>query len=144
MNTIVGKELKKYFMEHVEVFPICGFYKVVRPLHVFKKTFSSNYNDSIITNLIIPIGAVIYVNDRAWGTKTYVETRKMRASRALVHSSFDLIRKKRIPITYSEYCSAFQYKEGTTVVPKSEFSYESETCDSGIHFFLNLNDALVY
>lgn len=146
---VTGDALKAYFMEHVT--PLKGsamldmdFYRVTKPLHVFKTTH--NYGCTI-TNLIIPKGAIVYAPGGVFQVRLQLSKyyyRKMRASSAFVHSNYTRGTKKKVREAFSIYSPSFKYKEGTVVKPKSGFSREHSACDSGIHFFLNLYDAYHY
>ena len=148
---VKGPALKYYFLDRAKPYPgRPGFYKVVKPLYVFKKTNSYDGRGGcveVITNLIIPVGAVVYAPDSAWWVQ-YLDSRyrKMRASKAIVHSQ--ALRHgshRQVDNSRSGYYNySFIYKNGTVVKPKERFSYESNQCDSGIHFFLNLADAYHY
>lgn len=147
---VKGDALKNYFLEHVKLTSKSGFYKVVKPLYVFKKTgaaiLSRYYNTGVVTNLIIPVGAIVYAPDCVWEAPQWNSAlRKMRASKAIVHSQALCHGKRRqVDNSRSDYCNSFIYKNGAVVKPWSKFSYESYQCASGIHFFLNLADAYRY
>lgn len=123
-----------------------GFFKVVKPLHVFKKVYHcdrmNQYEASeVIANLVIPVGALIYVPNsafRPWGND---DDRKMRASEANVHSVVTIRGKKQLKEARSGYDHIFKYKVGATVKPTSRFSRRESQCAEGIHFFVNLSDA---
>lgn len=132
-----------------------GFYKVVESIGVFKKTFVPHpiYGrtmDAVIVNLIIPVGALIHVPPRFAGDppKGFVQ-RKFRASEAFVHSQYVIDHynhKDSKPVTrsVSGWDETFEYKTGATVRPKEPFDMQRGTCESGIHFFVNLKKALAY
>jgi hypothetical protein len=146
---ILGSALKAYFMEHVKPIPqdTPGFYRVTRPLHVFKSTHQYRDGAFCITNLMIPKGAFIYAPDICFAAghqPNEYHHRKMRASSASVHSNFTKRTKERVQEASSCYSPIFKYKEGTKVKPQMPFSHEPHTCDYGIHFFLNLYDAYNY
>jgi hypothetical protein len=125
------------------------FYKVLEDMHVFKKTYTwgQRVPTSCITNLIIPAGATIYVDYRyssdsyRWNRR---ETRKLRASTAIVHSSFTTEGKEYVDVSFSGRGPGFLYVAGNRVNPEYKFSYKEYQCESGIHFFLRLKDALEY
>lgn len=141
---VKGDALKAYFLEHVKQTSKSEFYKVVKPLYVFKKTYKGG-ND-VVVNLIIPVGAKIYAPDSAgWTVDECSGYRKMRASKAIVHSQ--ALRhgsRRQVDNSRSGHNYSFIYKNGAVVKPEEEFSYESSQCASGIHFFLNLADAYHY
>lgn len=70
------------------------------------------------------------------------DTRKMRASQAYVHSIYTIDSPRQLRIAYSDADSTFKYRVGQIVTPRYEFSWTQQSCTSGIHFFLNLWDAL--
>lgn len=149
-NILTGDALKAYFLEHA--IPIKnmkpGFYKVIKELKVFKKTGyynkMDNYCDSV-TALVIPVGAKIFAADRVWADGSFNDSydRKMRASEAIVHSSWNKRNKKLSKATQSAYDSSFRYAEGRIVKPHY-FDTNPYVCEGGIHFFLNFADAYKY
>lgn len=146
---VKGPALKAYFLEHVKQASKSGFYKVVKPLHVFKKTLDHSgwpaLRRDVVTNLIIPVGARVYAPDCAFLKEGSCDLRKMRASKAIVHSQALCHGKRRqVDGSRSAYRGSFIYKNGKTVKPEKSFSMKYDRCDSGIHFFLNLADAYRY
>jgi len=148
-----------------------GFYKVVNPLYVFKKAYTkAGY--SVLINLIIPTGAIIYGHisklPQPYGKLSLQNCGKMRATRAKVHSiirlqdnittvyrnfkgndsymsgASRLLTEKEIRTAYSGHDDYFKYEVGCTVRPKEPFDYFQGECASGIHFFLNAEQALDY
>ena len=122
-----------------------GFFKVTKPMYVFKKVYVGVANNQAIANLIIPVGALIYVEG---ATVNYcnvgITTRKMRASEAYVHSIVTVRDKVQVRLAKSGHDSKFMYVPGTTVKPDNGFDKEEEACAGGIHFFVDLVDALVW
>ncbi len=140
-----------------------GFWRVENDLHVFKKGWSDDaFGDQCIINMVIPKGSEIYAErvnakDYEYG----IDCRKMRASKALVHSivkyedcEIGLMQNGKSCMEFSEVkpiskCSStwdqnFIYRKGKIAVPVQGFFYIQEQCTSGIHFFLNLVDATMY
>lgn len=144
--------IRDYFMEHVRPMKNSDrFYVVTKPLHVFKKVevYPSDVgarwrnNHEAIANLVIPVGAKVHCSPQAFGFERGF--RKMRASKAKVHSIVLLDRTRReVPIARSGYAYWFLYKPGAVVTPKHGFSLVPGTCAGGIHFFLTLTDARHY
>lgn len=141
---VVGHRLEQYFLSHVTNL-YGGLYRVNSPLYVFKKTASPRLAD-VIVNLIIPRDALIYADSIAWRCSDHNDyhTRKMRASKAIVHSQALLRSRRFITTSYSNYDCEFEYKTGKTVTPYQGFSSDDKTCADGIHFFINLDDAVRY
>jgi hypothetical protein len=146
MELILGKPLKRYFLEHAKRDGVQ--YIVTKPLHVFKKLrVKKQVSRRAIANLIIPIGARVNALESVFDPEGNIADRKMRANIAIVHS----IRKiadhddalGSLRSGYSQHDRNFYYEVGRTVVPHS-FSPTRTVCAPGIHFFLNLQDALYY
>lgn len=150
--------IRDYFMEHVRPMKNSDrFYVVTKPLHVFKKVevCASDVgaarwkrNQEAIANLVVPVGAKVHCSPQAFDLPASSFDRgfrKMRASKAKVHSVVLLDRTRReVPIGRSSYAYWFFYKPGATVTSTQDFSLEPSTCASGIHFFLTLTDARNY
>ena len=150
---LYGKDLEDYFNFYSErLAGLEAFCRVEKPLVVYKKTLWKPVPGPIgylytITSLNLPAGALVYAPFRVFQNFTsYPDGRKMRASVAEVLSNIDIAHGK-------EYKSAFsvgignpglRYVKEESVYPHPKFSYRSETCAPGIHFFLNLGDALRY
>jgi hypothetical protein len=124
------------------------FYKVVHPLHVFKKVHvhskfvnGDGYRVQAIANLIIPVGALIYAANYSFWENEGSDARKMRASAAEVHSIATVHSKKQVSTANSPRRKIFKYTVGLTVTPELRFSRRESQCESGIHFFVNLADA---
>lgn len=158
MKLVKGDALEKYFLEHVKIaYHGRGFYMVVKPLHGFKKTYvkvpwavsgcAALSVTSAITNLIIPKGAYVYAPAEVFWAAGPTGCRKMRASEAQVHSNVYKSNRKEVEkhrLVVSGFSSNFRYTKGEQVVPRERFSFVADQCRSGIHFFLNLQDALDY
>jgi hypothetical protein len=129
---------------------IGGFYVVEKPMQVFKRiNFGKDY-DKAIASMIIPVGERIYVHGEAFTSrsKTWYGTsiRKMRCSKAYVYQIADWHGDKLLNCGFSTWNDwgnrgMFRYRVGRNVVPRAPFSTEFERCASGIHFFVNLEDA---
>lgn len=147
-DLIRGPDLRKYFLEHVRrIRP--GFYRTVKPLHVFKYvlngTFAArtNPNDRSIVNLVIPVDETIHVGPLCFHPQSSRMLRKMRASAAHVHSIAHQVTGEQRSRGYSEHSRNFLYEPGAVVQPNTFSSYR-QVCAPGIHFFLNLADAMEY
>lgn len=170
---VLGHDLKQYFLDHaVEDQDLGhGFYKITKPLHVFKKASSrevlGDSKANRIVNLVIPVGASVYIGAQAFDAGGDADDRKMRASVAEVFSiaqyasrgyrfhhhnwmdddlstNFDPKMVKPAAVAHSSHDPQFQYRPGKTVTPINPFDTYQDQCAAGIHFFLNLRDALRY
>ncbi len=143
----------------------CGFYVVNKPLKVWKKTYTEADHNCVVA-LEIPVGAKIYANLLTayyiqGVTKSQIDDRKMRASEAVVVKQFRIgeangyghfqgivERKytgyKEVKHTRSGHDNSFKYKVGKTVKPVNGFNLDDRICAAGVHFFVNLSDALDY
>jgi hypothetical protein len=164
------RALKHYVAQHLTMTKKTArgaFYRVVEPMHVFKKVYHNDgdpltLGEGAIANLIIPKGATVYFRS---------VDGKMRTSRAHVHSivaykghtwsslrnlftyhvSSSYIPSDLAPACLvsvstarSEFDGTFKYETGKTIKPFKRFSHTDEHCASGIHFFLNIREALAY
>jgi hypothetical protein len=126
-----------------------GFYKVVKEMHVFKKVYVPSRKGGKrvegIANLIIPVGAMIHASEWTMQTSGYSNDggRKMRASEAYTHSIFTLKSQRKSATAFSAYDRFYQYTEGREALP-SKFDKDDTACASGIHFFVNLEDAIAW
>lgn len=128
-----------------------GFYRVVKPLYTFKlvNVVSPVREKTLrraIANLIIPAGAIVYADYRAFHERSDTNERKMRASKAYVYSiepTSSSIKSKYVTAE-SRWDPRFKYYVGEMVEPAHQFSFAGNQCESGIHFFLNLYDAFYY
>jgi hypothetical protein len=140
--------VKEYFRAHTEPQDQAGFYKVVKPLKVFKRALHARDDGEFrcIVNLEIPVGAVIYVYDLPYNYYWQLGRgfTKMRTNKARVHSIANVYDGSPVEEAYSMYDSSFYYRPRENVKPLLPFSRRKETCDSGIHFFLTLEEALCY
>lgn len=136
------------------------------PLKVFKVVKARN-GEKAIANLIIPAGATIYAREPwnhsdsdMWSPNSRAQ-RKMRASEAYVHSIYtrgqsraafdcgwvrtiDQEGVRQIQRAVSLHNESFAYVTGRHVKPEFKFSMTDSVCESGIHFFFNLEDALCW
>lgn len=159
-----GLREPQYFIELEQ--PLYAFKKTHTARRPSKQEEHLQYqNRNVLVNLIIPAGAVVHVSEASL---------KMRASEAQVHSQFyfekcspaHIVRKhsdssrqftmewlnanmnlapEATDGSFSTYATAqtFKYRNGQTVRPDS-FDRYGGTCKPGIHFFLNVLDALCY
>lgn len=145
MDLILGKPLKRYFLEHVKRDD--KQYVVTKPLHVFKKIRTGGRPKSAIANLIIPVGARVNAPRSVFDDDIDAINRKMRASLAYTHSIHAIGRHGKdygpLQSGHSRWDQNFRYEVDRTVEPKS-FNHSRTVCAPGIHFFLNLRDALYY
>lgn len=135
-----------------------GFWTVKNDLKVWKTTHAPDYEQAIVA-LRIPAGATVFAQES--DNMDYLDNRKMRASVAFVEKQFRIgsrgIGREVTPHVFSWECKEireidksysdnydFWYETGKTATPKSPFSLRREQCASGIHFFVNLTDALIY
>lgn len=133
-----------------------AFWEVKTPLKVWKQT---NYRGMVIVALEIPVGATIYMPSKDAYPIQYRRHIKMRASEANVIRQFrcavvsnslcgdvrhyGLHHYEEILTSFSNWDNSFNYDTGTTVKPE-KFSMKCDSCVPGIHFFVNLTDALEY
>jgi hypothetical protein len=159
----VKHECSSGALQRIEARDIGRVYEVVKPLHVFKVAVAAECSAFVIVNLVIPVGAMVYARH---GLNTLnglrLHMRKMRASSAIVHSirAFNhrqlpsvvsatniqhiAVRSTPDDSARSSYDATFKYELGKTVTPEGGFCWSDSECASGIHFFLNLVDALAY
>lgn len=156
-------KIRKYINDNC-TYTSYGFYVVNKPLKVWKKTYTEA-DHSCVVALEIPIGAKIYANLLTayyqGVTNSQIDDRKMRASEAVVVKQFRIgeatgygqfqgivERKytgyKEVKHTKSGHDNKFKYSVGKTVTPTDGFSLRDRVCESGVHFFVNLSDALDY
>jgi hypothetical protein len=94
-----------------------------------------------IANLMIPKGAFVHFNKINFSNK-------LRADKALVHSIVRAEDQKPVAYGLSSYDRSFMYLNGAMlgrkieVEPAYEFYKGPGTCESGIHFYLELDAAL--
>jgi len=134
------------------------FFKLTNDIKVWKRTNSIAHMERCIVALLIPKGAVVYASNNY---RDSIDYRKMRASEAIVHKQFLVGQRfhmydgtgpgafetelyKEVNKTISGFDYTFQYITGTSVAPEDGFSFNQRQCESGIHFFVNLADAMNY
>jgi hypothetical protein len=140
---------------------------LMKPLYVFKKVRQTETGDSVIANMIIPVGAFVNL--------AQTTTLKFRASEALCYSLIKQYSKKPVKTAYSGHDSQFKYKSAIAhgvdendielaisdyagkirndksyvvsdyvYTPKQRFDPSISECRSGIHFFLKPEQAVDY
>lgn len=156
---VTGDALDAYFMSHVESvsrFPEPydgGIFTLHTDLKVFKKVYARPFRRRYavgdmyaIVNLVIPAGAKVYAKPLKYAPT--LNCRKMRASEARVHSIATWPGGAwRVRGYAANRCingKEFVYEVGKRVVPDRPFSAGPTQCAPGIHFFLNVGDALRY
>lgn len=126
-----------------------GFFVLKEDLYVFKvahakrdlRSWGHHTTGRVIVNLVIPKGSEVYLGiTRLPDCGVYY---KARASKAVVHSVFDLDHNSKSR-AYSLWDSKFIYREGATIRPDGGFSHDENVCRPGIHFFLDIGSALSY
>lgn len=120
-----------------------GIFHVLQPIHAFKKTYHDGEDTdqgAVIVNLIIPIGAMIHIPYAS----DYGTSGKFRANRAFVYSQVDVSTKELVERSYSWWEPSFRYCSGMIVEPEEGFNHSDRHCGTGIHFFLDLQKALIY
>jgi len=139
VNRLKRHELVKYFKEHVTKHePYRSYlFKVHTELKVFKKILTAD--GPAIASMIIPVGAEIHATCDQWGR---LDGRKMRASKAKVVRIFKTRTHTDATSGYSGWTNNFRYKTKRIVQPSHPFYRSYGHCESGIHFFLQVNDAL--
>lgn len=145
MRIMTKNQALNYIREHAV--PAGGkwhsnFWRITKEMKVFKKAIDSNY-ERVIVNLVIPVGAIVHFPENRYST-LWINDRKMRASKAFVHSIAHIRTKKSISFARSDWDVQFEYIVGDTVRPTRAFSRLPEMCEPGIHFFLQLEDAIRY
>ena len=146
MEKLNGAALKAFINDHCKKHRVRlkrGFFKVEKPMHVFKKLFTKT-GTRVIANLIIPAGALIYCDHDAFNGYSCINWRKMRASEAFVHSLVKQLNHESVSEAVSWHDKKFKYHPGKSVKPTMHFSMEEYQCDFGIHFFVNLADAAAW
>ena len=123
-----------------------GFRTITKSVVVYKKTKNLGpEGSSAITSLKLKRGTVIYAGEACdYRSSLAWPVRKMRASKATVISNVDLKTGQRRSSCRSYQGYHFFYREGQNVIPREPFSFDAGSCGSGIHFFFNLGDALLY
>lgn len=154
-----GEQLREYFLEYCKPIPNKpDFYEVIKPLPAFKKAYKTEkahhkwipggyMNIPVIVNLLIPKKAIIYADSECFITP-HMYNRKMRCNIAETHSIINKYTKKEYTEAKAEYTrydkKPYIYRKNKIQKPQHRFSYQNDSCASGIHFFLNLTDAYCY
>lgn len=122
-----------------------GFYKVKRPLHVWKAAAIHDPTSVapwmiryVVVELEIPKGSMVF-SDALHNTAKlamWIDNRKCRADKAIVKSIVGGYAQ-----CHSLQDEEFIYKVGETVKPTEPFSKRNRQCASGIHFFYDRSDA---
>ena len=132
------------------------------------------YDTYCIANLVIPVGAEIHVNAWKLQTSGFKTVKKLRSSSAVCHSLVDINSRKNELSAISAADRNFFYRPSNLLAdaviaerieekalvalkknklleysvsfltPRNKFSKHSGECESGIHFFLTLDEALDY
>lgn len=167
-----GSSVRKYISDNCKQLRN-GFWEVKKELKVWKATTTTTETLQVsgwegsthifrrcIVALRIPVGEKIYVQPMMY--RDNIDNRKMRASKAYVEKqfvightcrffngdddtiSFELNSYYETTETTSVQDITFLYQTGNFVRPKQPFYNENVVCASGIHFFVNLTDALYY
>ena len=151
-----GSSLKKHMKEHSVSTKKGGFREVTKPMRVYKQV--THNSKKVIAELIIPTGATVFANSTSYTDTllSYRNDRKIRASEAYVAAmysvaeyaprSYQIQRKhiRTVKTATSVRTSSFNYTTGAVVTPDKKFSKQPYVCESGIHCFVNLHDALNY
>lgn len=146
-NSIAGPDLQKYFLKHCTeekgglVKSRRGFFRVTTPLVGFKAL--QGYR---ICSLLFPVGTRIYQSfsyseNDPFSHRNYT-LYKLRASKAVPVRISNMYSGESTAYGYSIHDGHFVYKVGDPVSPKNSFSNKQSSCESGIHFYLNLGHAL--
>ncbi|ASD50584.1 hypothetical protein FDI24_gp057 [Acidovorax phage ACP17] len=163
-DSIFGASLHRFIAAHADYDRKTQLWTVRVPMKVYKKT-----RDECIVELEIPAGAQIYARSRrdmaSCSTPQHGESvRKMRCSSAKVLQQWyhRWYREKASTVqgqvdgekhhwltptatSRSKHNWEFIYHNGKTVVPEGNFAPACfEQCASGIHFFVNVQDAINY
>lgn len=149
------KECRSYVKANSKHIGKTDFWTVVNPLKVWKKTKHPSYSGEVIVALNIPVGAEVFMqtDDKS----NDLVARKMRASKAFVEKQFyvgwpclfqdhvwAIAEYEEVQSSESAHYSHFKYHTGKIVTPEYGFANCPVQCTDGIHFFVNLHDALVY
>lgn len=143
---VIQEDLRAHLLAHATPQPDEPYlYTVHTPLHVFKKARKNKLSyGCVLINLVIPVGEFLFASEKAWISDNWtISYRKMRASKAKVHSIINLDTREEVVTATSDYNYSFKYRKGKTVTP-NHFSKQNQICTGGIHFFLNVGDALDY
>lgn len=116
-----------------------------KDLIVYKKL--RNGFDTYIATLLIPKGSKVRLQNNR---RISLEDRKMRADQAFVLSIFEYAGDEKVDFRKVEYVANFslykrlKYITGEMVYPDEFDLNPTDQCAGGIHFFLDLEDALCY
>lgn len=149
-----GEKLTKYLHKHFrtgrsrhKLSPSGNYLSVFAELKTRLLAFKK-LGDNKIANLIIPVGETVHAQYWIDGINLVPNLDggqwKLRSSGAIVHSIADYKNNK---YTYgrSYHYPHFIYEVHPSKILRPEkFSRKAEICESGIHFFLNLEEALDY
>jgi len=147
---LTSEQYTAYFLDHVKPLGHSNLYKVTKDIQAYKKVqwhepdnaYCGYKNHKAIASLIIPKGAILHAS-LMWVSE--LNQRKIRANKAVVHQIHDVISDKNRLEANSDWASNFKYKVGKTVRPSGcRFYMGAGICESGIHFFLQMEDALSY
>jgi hypothetical protein len=128
--------------------PASHLFTIEKPLIVYKKCRGQR-----VAVLELPTNIIVVADHR--GNEGSV-SRKMRASYARVvdiyrwgGSKYGTARDQPqfwmdTSTAYSLHDASFKYTVGSSVEPVLPFSHTAEICAPGIHFFIDLHDALAY
>ena len=164
-----GRGVRKYIKDNCKSNKD-GFWTVEKELKVWKATRLGPIQrpkgftpgGRVIVALRIPAGAQLFALplDR-YSFDDDIDDRKMRASAAFVEKQFyvgsaytynhysktreiELSECTAIKKSFATYDQDFAYRTGHIVKPSYNFSTSRSQCVSGIHFFVNLTDAMEY
>lgn len=151
-NEMSPTAVHAFLAKHAKWERSTGLWTVHTPMRVFKQTCPTRFRGAVgIVELVIPVGALIHAKGRReYAMQSY---RKMRASEAKVIQQWDrnsyswASREIWTPMndSVSQHDSSFVYKNGKTVKPQGDPFYQgSGVCEAGIHFFIDLQDAINY
>lgn len=151
-NELSPTAVHTFLAKHADWDRATGLWTVHTPMRVFKQTCPTRHRSAVgIVELLIPAGALIHAKGRR---NFYMQSyRKMRASEAKVIRQWDrnasswMSRQNWTTLdnSVSQHDSSFAYKNGKTVKPTgAPFYMGSGVCEAGIHFFIDLNDAIHY
>ena len=174
ITRMTAHQLREYVagrMEPMRVAKLKQFRKTTSPVAGWKITSSAGKRGHLetITRLLIPAGSTVFVGDTdGYANQSYLY-RQFRANRAVVLSNYAVnrpgreelneIKKSGLPFEvptyqnpdYSVQCTlsihdpTFEYRAGETVVPRGrDFSLDEGYYGPGIHFFIDLYDALTF
>ena len=119
--------------------------KVIKPIKAYKKTISVELSRYIITELTIPVGAVVAITHEFSYYHNRGHTCKLRSNKAFVEKQVEPIHKTEVrqtlPMMYTTKVNV--YNTGEMFIPH-DFSYSSDACKAGVHWFLTEAEASNY